>query len=221
MTSSAAVAIAPEEVARITDRPNEPPPQGKDQRMCVVEIDCRVMATGIPGGHLVRQGVYRYRLHKHWLPVLEAQVLTERDKAELVRCTDQHEKLLKKYIDDNSGGLSEKSIEYKLKAEELRARYGGSPEALFHRDNLGRQIPPFMRVTVVEDDLPALVDEAAKARAEEAAKLVTAAIGGTKTSNEDSAAAIAAGVTAAIKSLISEGVLSVNNRQQNDQHQKR
>lgn len=220
MTSSAAAAIAPEEVARITDRPNEPPPQGKDQRMCVVEIDCRVMATGIPGGHLVRQGVYRYRLHKHWLPVLEAQVLTQRDKAELVRCTDQHEKLLKKYIDDNSGGLSEESIEYKLKAEELRARYGGSPEALFHRDNLGRQIPPFLRVTVVEDDLPAQIDEAAKARAEEAAKLVTAAIGGTKTSTEDMSAAIAAGVTAAVKSLISEGVLSVNNRQQNDQQKR-
>jgi hypothetical protein len=216
MTSSAAAAIAIEEVARITDRPDTPPPQGKDQRMMVVEIDCRVMATGIPGGHLVRQGVYRYRLHKHWLPVLEAQVMTARDKSELERCTELHETLLKQYIADNTGTLAVGSLEYNLKAEELRARYGGSPEALFHRDNLGRQIPPFTRVDVVETDLPALVDESAKARAEETAKLVTAAIGGTKTSGEDMSAAIATGVSAAIEALISKGVLSVN-RQQNDQ----
>lgn len=221
MTSSAAAAIAIEEVARITDRPDESPPQGKDQRMMVVEIDCRVMATGIPGGHLVRQGVYRYRLHKHWLPVLLAQVMTERDKAELARCTELHETLLDKYITENIGPLAKDSTAYQLMAEELRGKYGGSPEALFHRDNLNRQIPPFLRCEVVETDLPAIVDEAAKARAEEAAKLVTAAIGGTKTTTEDMSAAIAAGVTAAVKSLISEGVLSVNNRQQNDQHQKR
>jgi hypothetical protein len=220
MTSSAAAtAIAIEEVARITDRPDDPPPQGRDQRMMVVEIDCRVMATGIPGGHIVRQGVYRYRLHKHWLPVLLAQVMTERDKSELVRCTELHEKLLKQYIADNTGSIPEDSVEYKLKAEELRARYGGSPEALFHRDNLGRQIPPFVRVEVVEDDLAAPVDEATKARAEEAAKLVVAAVG-SKPATEDMSAAIAAGVSAAVEALISKGVLSVN-RQNDQQHNKR
>ena len=99
----------------------------------------------------------------------------------------------------------------------MRARYGGSPEALFHRDNLGRQVPPFTRVEVVETDLPAPIDESAKARAEEAAKLVTAAIGGTKTSDQELSAAIAAGVTAGIKALIAEGALSVNGNRNDNQ----
>lgn len=215
MTSSAAAAIAIEEVARITDRPDPAPPQGSDQRMMLVEIDCRVMATGIPGGHLVRQGVYRYRLHKHHLPVLLAQVMTERDKSELERCTELHETLLKKYIAENTGPLAEGSLEYNLKAEELRARYGGSPESLFHRDSLGRQIPPFTRVEVIEDNLPALVDLETKARAEEAVKLA-AALGGSK--NEDMSSVIAAGVTAAVEALISKGVLSVN--RQHDQQKR-
>jgi hypothetical protein len=208
-----AASVVPE-IQPASDRPDNPLPRNVSPELMVVEIDSRPAAYVIPAGIIVYRGAQRYRLPKYHLPMLMAQVMTDRDRAEMKRYTELHEKKLTAYIDEHAGKLE--GVERQLKEQELRGRYAGSPEALFHRDNPDHPLPPFNRVDLIEDGLPPPVDEAAKARAEETAKLVMAAVGGTKTSGEDMSAAIATGVSAAIEALISKGVLSVN-RQQNDQ----
>ena len=86
MTESAATPVV-EELPTVTDK-LDVLPRGKDNQVMVVEIDCRVMAAAIPGGHIAQQGVHRYRLFKHYLTTLEAGVISQRDKAELERCTE-------------------------------------------------------------------------------------------------------------------------------------
>jgi hypothetical protein len=166
MSASAAPVI--EELAPVSNKPDSPPSK-RDVAMCVVEIDCRVMNQAIPGGHIVRQGVARYRLYRGWLPVLLAQVATQEDHVEYARAVKQHAKLLKAETDKYTGNLT--GVELELQKQEVQDSYAGSPEAIFCRDNGGRSMPPFDRVTVVEDDLPAPVDEANIARQRETATL--------------------------------------------------
>jgi hypothetical protein len=165
---SAATATVIEEMAPVSDKPDSPPNK-RDTAMCVVEIECRTMAQAIPGGHLVRQGVARYRFYRGWLPVVMSQVASDEDHREFERAVKQHEKLLDaemaKYTEHMTG------VELELKRQEIRDAYPGSPEAIFCRDNGGRSMPPFERVTVVEDNLPAPADEQLVARQRETATL--------------------------------------------------
>jgi len=213
MTEPAALTV--DEVSPVTDKP-ETIPAGKDPSLMVVEIDCRVMAQVIPGGLIAYQGIHRYRLQKHFLPVLQGQLITDHDRAELARCTEVHDRLLNKYIEDNMGRLD--GVQKQLKDQELRSRYGGSPELLFTQHNVGRSIPPFNRVTVIEEGIPAPKDEAVMQRAKETAELVKGVVGGGNST--ELSAAFAAAFVAGIKQLVAEGVLSAGSGNQT-QNQKR
>lgn len=199
-------AVEIEEVSPVTEKVDAPPSKNNTQMM-LVEIDCRVAMQPIPGGHVARQGVFRYRLYKGWLPVLLRQVRTDEDRAEYERCTRLYEQELNRYLEENAGSLT--GLERDLKLQELRDTYPQSPEAFFARDNLGKSLPPFERVTVIEDNLPAPVDEAAIQRAKETAELVKTVVG-----QPNGAADVATAVAAAIKQLVAEGVLTVNGNQQ-------
>lgn len=163
----AAMAVV-EEMVPVSDKPDTPPSK-KDTTVCVVEIDCRVMAQAIPGGHIARQGVARYRLYRGWLPVLLGQVCTDEDHAEYERAVKQHHKLLDAEIGKYTANLT--GVELELQKQEVRDSYPGSPEAIFCRDNGGRSMPPFNSVIVVEDNLPAPADEQLVARQRETATL--------------------------------------------------
>lgn len=165
--SSASAAVI-EEMAPVSDKPDSPPNK-RDTALCVVEIDCRTMAQAIPGGHIARQGVARYRLYRGWLPVLMSQVATDEDRAEYARACKQHNKNLEAEIARYTEHMT--GVELELKRQEIRDAYPGSPEALFCRDNGGRSMPPFERVTVVEDNIPAPADEQLVARQRDAATL--------------------------------------------------
>jgi hypothetical protein len=154
------------EVSPVTERADAVP--GRNTQMCVVEIDCRVALQPIPGGNLARQGVYRYRMYQGWLPVVLGQVRTERDRSEYERCQALCETEVKAFIAEHTVGLA--GTELALRTQECRDTYPGSPEGFFTRDNK-KSLPPFERVTLIEENLAAPADEAALQRAKETAAL--------------------------------------------------
>jgi len=205
--SEAAAAIV-DEMVPVTDKPDFPVPKSKDPGHMLVEIDCRVMATPIPGGNIAVQGRHLYRMPKFFLPVLMQQVISDDDKRELERCTAMHEQMLARHVEENAGRLQ--GVERQLKEEQLRATYGGSPEALFHRDTLGKNVQAFWSVKVIDDTIPAPIDESAKVRARETAELVASVL--------PKSADMAAVITATIEALAAKGLLRGGGQQ--DQQKK-
>jgi hypothetical protein len=166
--SNQAAAVA-EEVPPVSEK-LDTPPRGTGTTQMLVEIDCRSHGVMIPGGNLARLGTYRYRMYTGYLPILMSQVMTDDDRAEYKRARDLFDKAVAKFVDEHTGGLKKGTVEYQAQEEECLATFADSPESFFTRDT-GRSVPPFNRVTVIEENLPAPADEAAIARAKETAAL--------------------------------------------------
>lgn len=132
----------------------------RDQKTAIVEIDCRVMAMVVPeSGCIAPQGVHRFQVPQSALPLITGPHYqrTDDDRKFYQLAKETYERELQFRIDDD---YAVRKFRERGEADEERARikeltqtHGGSPEAVLQRD-FRRELPPFERVTVIEDDLP-------------------------------------------------------------------
>lgn len=121
-----------------------------------VEVDCRVCAQPLPGGYVATEGKQIVKIRKSELASVLA--LVEPEPAEIDAARKRHNVLLNKHVEDGLQGLVADAETMSQRRRKLEAEYAGSVEATFVRD-MGRSILPLRSAVVVEDNLPAPVDE--------------------------------------------------------------
>ena len=121
-----------------------------------IEVDCRVLCQALPGGYIVSQGKQSLKIARRDLPAVLALVEPEPQEIEAARKRFNVE--LDRYIADNLAGLTDPD-QTAQRRRALEAQFPNSVEGIFHRD-MGRSILPLVSVTVLEDGLPAPIDEA-------------------------------------------------------------
>lgn len=121
-----------------------------------IEVDCRVLCQALPGGYIVSQGKQSLKIARRDLPAVMALVETQPQEIEAAQ--RRYAKGLAEYIEQGLGGLTEPD-QTASRRRALEAQYPNSVEAIFVRD-MGRSILPLNSVTVIEEGLPAPIDEA-------------------------------------------------------------
>lgn len=145
--------MSTEEIKPVSDRQK----YERGDVLVKVEVDCRVCAQPLPGGHVATEGKQIVKIRKSELASVLA--LVEPEPAEIEAARKRHNVLLNKFIEDGLQGLNADSEAMAQRRRKLEAEYAGSVEATFVRD-MGRSILPLRSATVIEDNIPAPVDEA-------------------------------------------------------------
>lgn len=177
----------------------------RDEKACVVEIDCRVSMQPVPGcASIPSQGLHRYLIERAVLPILMSRAFTrdDDDRKFYAMAAETFEREFNHLCDDDplvqecrrQGAADEES----KRIRELRATYGSSPEAVYNRD-YRRAWPPFESVKVIDDNVTNPSDVA---RIAEIADRVAHERDARTTETSAAAAAVAAAVAKALEPLV-------------------
>lgn len=122
-----------------------------------VEVDCRVCAQPLPGGYVATEGKQVVKIRKAELGSVMA--LVEPEPAEIEGARKRFQIALDKHVAEGLQGIVADPEATLSRRRKLEAEFPGSPEAIFVRD-MGRSILPLRSATIIEDNIPAPIDEA-------------------------------------------------------------